>query len=181
MHKKGIKKSWIERLIRFFLFFLFFSSFLFSFLFYSSISILRKFPPFVPAMIETNSPNFIKDELCPSFLLSSLYFRALQFFFIIFFFNSFQKERHAEQLKIPLPSTGHRCFHTTTFTFAPYHRVYNLDTKEFNSLPFSPDSRFNRLTRIEFLSKDKIYRPTLGSILPLFLLFSNRSKVNTRE
>lgn len=172
MHKKGIKKSWIERLIRFFS--SSFSSFLFSFLFYSSISILRKFPPFVPAMIEANSPNFIKDELCPSFLLSS----SSLFFF---FFNSFRKERHAEQLKIPLPSTGHRRFHTTTFTFAPYHRVYNLATKEFNSLPFFPDSRFNRLTRIEFLSKDKIYRPTLGSILPLFLLFSNRSKVNTRE
>lgn len=33
MHKKGIKKSWIERLIRFFLFFLFFLSFFLSFLF----------------------------------------------------------------------------------------------------------------------------------------------------
>ena len=101
--------------------------------------------------------------------------RLIHFFYFLPSFLPFsflfieRKEKHVEVERLKITVDG-----TPLFSELSLLRLIIVFTTwiQKNLLPlFSPDSRFNRLTGIEFLSKDKIYRPTLGIHPPSFLSF----------
>lgn len=159
VHKKGIKKRVGSNV--WYIFFLFsLPSFLF--LFYSSIlkiSTLRSQRRLKRTRRISLKINFARVFFLCIFPLSSFFF----FKFIE------RKEKHVEVERLKITVDG-----TPLFSELSLLRLIIVFTTwiQKNLLPlFSPDSRFNRLTGIEFLSKDKIYRPTLGIHPPSFLSF----------
>lgn len=157
VHKKGIKKRVGSNV--WYIFFLFsLPSFLS--LFYSSIlkiSTLRS-----QRRLKRTRRISLKINFARVFFLCIF---PLSFFF--FFLNSSSEKKNTWRLKITVDGTP-------LFSELSLLRLIIVFTTwiQKNLLPlFSPDSRFNRLTGIEFLSKDKIYRPTLGIHPPSFLSF----------